>query len=146
MDEKLAAKIIALLSSHHVMTLATVRPDGFPQATPVNYLNDGLTIYFGTDATSQKAGNIRLNDKVSAAITGEADAAYKLSGVSLSGTAKRVTEIDRLHELRVRLFRRLPDVKRLANGERLAVYEITPVAISLIDYTSGYGKTFLLEL
>jgi hypothetical protein len=29
---------------------------------------------------------------------------------------------------------------------RLVVYEIAPVAIALVDYTSGFGKTYLVEL
>jgi pyridoxine/pyridoxamine 5'-phosphate oxidase len=43
------------------MTLATIRPDGFLQATMVYYANDGLVLYFATDLTSQKASNIQLN-------------------------------------------------------------------------------------
>jgi hypothetical protein len=42
-------------------------------------------LYFATDATSQKAGNIELNNKVSAAIASETQDAYKLRGLSMSG-------------------------------------------------------------
>lgn len=38
-------KIIELLDGHRIMTLATNRPDGWPQATTVGYVNDGLTLY-----------------------------------------------------------------------------------------------------
>ena len=68
MDEALRSKILEVLRRHHTMTLATIRPDGYPQATTVNYIHDDLTLYFATDATSQKAGNIKLNNKVSVAI------------------------------------------------------------------------------
>jgi nitroimidazol reductase NimA-like FMN-containing flavoprotein (pyridoxamine 5'-phosphate oxidase superfamily) len=72
MDEILKVKILDLLRRHHTMTLATVRPDGYPQATTVNYVHDDdLNLYFATDAASQKAGNIKLNNKVSAAIASE---------------------------------------------------------------------------
>ena len=47
------------------MTIATIRPDGYPQATTVCYVRDGLTLYFGCAAESQKAQNIAYNDKVS---------------------------------------------------------------------------------
>ena len=40
------------------MTIATNRPDGWPQATTVGYVNDGLTIYFLCSPQSQKAANI----------------------------------------------------------------------------------------
>ncbi len=71
MDEALKTKILEVLGSQHLMTIATIRPDGFPQATIVNYVHDDLVLYFATDATSQKAGNISLNNKVSAAIADE---------------------------------------------------------------------------
>jgi len=38
--------ILEQLKTHHNMSLATVRPDGYPQATTVAYANDGLTLYF----------------------------------------------------------------------------------------------------
>jgi pyridoxine/pyridoxamine 5'-phosphate oxidase len=66
MDEWLKSKFLEISHRHHVMTLATIRPDGYPQATTVNY--DELTLFFATDAASQKAGNIKRNNKVSIAI------------------------------------------------------------------------------
>ena len=91
MDETIRAIILNLLSRHSVMTLATVRPDGFPQATTVYYVNDGLALYFATDPVSQKAANIMLNNKVSVAIAGETENANKLRALPLSGTAAKVT-------------------------------------------------------
>jgi len=64
MNPALAEDIISILDSANDMTIATVREDGYPQATTVSYVNDGLTIYFGCAAASQKAGNIARNPKV----------------------------------------------------------------------------------
>lgn len=61
--------ILNLLAATHDLTLATVRPDGYPQATVVSYVHDGLTLYAGIGLDSQKAHNIRQNDKVSATVT-----------------------------------------------------------------------------
>ena len=94
MDEVQQAIILNLLARRNIMTLATVRPDGFPQATTVYYVNEGLTLYFATDPVSQKAANIMLNNKVSVAIAGETENANKLRALSLSGTAAKVTELD----------------------------------------------------
>jgi nitroimidazol reductase NimA-like FMN-containing flavoprotein (pyridoxamine 5'-phosphate oxidase superfamily) len=148
MDEALRSKILEVLRRHHTMTLATIRPDGFPQATTVNYIHDDLTLYFATDATSQKAGNLKLNNKVSVAIAGETEDFYKLRGLSMSGIAAKVSEKQRAEELSLRLFRALPQSKRYVpeDPNQLAVYEIRPVAIALVDYTSGFGKTYLVEL
>ena len=149
MDEALRSKILEVLQHHHTMTLATIRPDGYPQATTVNYIHDDdLSLYFATDATSQKSGNIKRNNKVSVAIASETQDFYKLRGLSMSGIATKVAEKQRAEELSLRLFRALPQSKRYVpeDPQRLAVYQITPVAIALVDYTSGFGKTYLLEL
>lgn len=37
--------MLQLLGGHRVMTIATNRPDGWPQATMVGYLNDGFLLY-----------------------------------------------------------------------------------------------------
>jgi hypothetical protein len=41
MDEGIRRKSLTLLDQHRIMTVATLRPDGWPQATTV-----GLTLYF----------------------------------------------------------------------------------------------------
>ena len=148
MDETLKANIIDLLAHHNVMTLATVRPDGFPQATIVYYVNDGLVLYFATDPTSQKASNIQLNKKVSVAIADEIDNSYKLRALSLSGIAERISDPSRVLELQSRLFQAVPQAKRFApmDAKQITVYSITPIAISLVDYAAGYGRTVLVEL
>src|SRR3989337_453653 len=142
MDEALRSKILEVLRRHHTMTLATIRPDGYPQATTVNYIHDDLILYFATDATSQKAGNIKLNNKVSVAIASETQDFYKLRGLSMSGIARKVGEKQRAEEMAFRLFHALPQSKRYVpeDPQQLAVYEITPVAIALVDYASGFGK------
>ena len=43
------------------------------------------------------------------------------------------------------LFRGSPvEAVRAGDPRQLAVFSITPVAISLVDYSSGYGKSFLV--
>ena len=45
MDDSIKRTILALLEEHRIMTIATLRPDGWPQATTVGYVNEGLTLY-----------------------------------------------------------------------------------------------------
>jgi general stress protein 26 len=61
----LKQETLSILAGASDMTLATVREDGYPQATTVSYVNDHLAIYFGYAAESQKAVNIARNDRVS---------------------------------------------------------------------------------
>jgi nitroimidazol reductase NimA-like FMN-containing flavoprotein (pyridoxamine 5'-phosphate oxidase superfamily) len=67
-DDEIRKKILALLDLHRIMTIATLRPDGWPQATTVGYANDGLTIYFLCGLNSQKAANLARDDRVSLTI------------------------------------------------------------------------------
>jgi len=130
------------------MTLATNRPDGFPQATTVNYINDDLLLYFATDAASQKAGNIQLDNKIAVAIADQTEEFNNLRGVSMSGFAKRIVQRVDATDLTIRLFQNMPQSRRYVPDKdtNIAVYEITPVAISLVDYSTGFGSSFLLEL
>ena len=147
MDEVLKAKILGVLQSQHLMTLATIRPDGYPQATILNYIADDFALYFATDAGSQKVNNIKLNDKVSIAIASQTEDFYKLSGLSMAGHARRIMEKDKAEKIALRLFCRLPQSKRFVPQEpsQLAVFSVTPTVISLIDYAAGFGTSYLLE-
>jgi general stress protein 26 len=62
--DSLRPKILKLLDQHRLMTLATNRPDGWPQAT-VGYVKDGLTLYFPGSLKSQKAVNLARDSRVS---------------------------------------------------------------------------------
>ena len=67
MDESLKRRILELLDRHRVMSIATLRPDGWPQVTTVGYANVGLTLYFLCGRDSQKAANLARDDRVSLA-------------------------------------------------------------------------------
>jgi nitroimidazol reductase NimA-like FMN-containing flavoprotein (pyridoxamine 5'-phosphate oxidase superfamily) len=54
MEEGIRKEILTVLDQHRVLTIATLRPDGWPQATTVVYANDGLTIYFDAIRAARK--------------------------------------------------------------------------------------------
>ena len=58
MDDEIKRKILALLDQHRIMTIATLRPDGWPQATTVGYVNEGLTLYFLCGLDQSKGGEL----------------------------------------------------------------------------------------
>ena len=136
--------VLEILDGAQDMTIATVRDDGYPQATTVSFVHDGLTIYFGCDPNSQKARNIKHSDKVSLTV----DLPYKkwnqIRGLSLGGRAQFVTdpaEIERVSEL---MFERFPQIREFINTDepqQLSVVRITPEIISLLDYRKGFGFT-----
>ena len=51
---ELKNKVLRLLDEHQFMAVATLRGDGWPQATMVGYVHDDLTLYFAVALASQK--------------------------------------------------------------------------------------------
>jgi len=140
--------ILKQLKAHHNMSFATVRPDGYPQATTVAYANDGLTLYFACDRNSQKARNLRRSPKVSLTINKDWAGWKKITGLSMGATAKileRPTDIQRALALLSRKFR---DMKGLSDEdlEEIVFVRVQPKVISLLDYLREFGWTKLVRV
>ena len=129
------------------MTLATVRPDGFPQATTVGYANEGFDLYFSCDKSSQKAKNIRKCDKVSAAIDRDTRDWNRIKGLSLGGHAELLKgKKDREHAYHV-LLNKFPEMGGYpASDPAIAFVRVRPIVISVLDYSQGFGHTELVKL
>src|SRR5512140_3258098 len=93
MDEATRGKIQSILDRHRNMTIATLRPDGWPQATTVGYANDGLTLYFLCGPESQKAANLARDDRVSLTIDDDTEEVMKITGLSMAARARPVTDL-----------------------------------------------------
>ena len=148
MDTETHSQIIEILDTVADMTLATVRPDGFPQATVVSFVHDDLRLYFATGHTAQKALNIAACDKVSATVTKPYERWEEIEGISLGGHAGEVSDPDELRAARTLLMERFPQIADLpaeAIGE-IAVFRIDPVVISLLDYARAFGHTRNIEI
>ena len=142
MDKVLRKKIVDILTATADMTIATVRPDGWPQATTVSYVSDGLAIYFVTGAEAQKAKNMAKNAKVSLTV----DRPYKtwdaIEGISLGGTAKRITAEDEIAHVETLMAKKFPQMADFPAPESaLAFFKVTPKVISVLDYSKGFGHT-----
>jgi general stress protein 26 len=88
MDEEIRTRILALLEQHRIMTIATLRPDGWPQATTVGYGNEGLTLYFLCGLDSQKAANLARDDRVSLTIDHDTPDLMAITGLSMAAHAQ----------------------------------------------------------
>ena len=87
MDDTLKSKILELLDQHRLMTVATNRPDGWPQATTVGYVNDGLTIDFLCSPQSQKAANLARDSRISLTIDHDVSDPMAITGLSMAALA-----------------------------------------------------------
>lgn len=149
MDESQREQILDVMNHHKIMTIATVRPDGYPQATTVTYANDGLTLYFVCGKNSQKVNNLNQNRKVSLTIDHDEEDWNKIHGVSLGGTAHVVERNDqefrRARDLMVEKFPQMGQVPE-SELQGLALVKVEPEVISLLDYTKGFGHTELVRV
>ena len=84
MDDEIRRKILTLLDQHRIMTIATLRPDGWPQATTVGYVNAGLVLYFLCGLDSQKARNLARDDRMSLTIDDDTADLMAIMGLSMA--------------------------------------------------------------
>ena len=61
MDPKLRELALRILRETNDLVVATVTPDGWPQATVVSYVSDDFDIYFIVGRKGQKFQNITAN-------------------------------------------------------------------------------------
>src|SRR5271169_3966982 len=92
MDAEIRKKILTLLDQHRIMTVATLRPDGWPQATTVGYANEGLTLYFLCGLESQKAANLARDDRVSLTIDHDTAQVMEITGLSMAAHTQIVVD------------------------------------------------------
>lgn len=149
MDPRTRQFILDLLADHNILSLGTVRADGYPQVTTVSYVNDGLTLYVGASDQAQKVQNIRHTPKVSLTIDRDYDDWDRIKGLSLGGRANIVAdEAERRHayELMKAKFPQLEGMASPAELGEFVVLKICPEVISVLDYTQGFGHSELVPV
>jgi PPOX class probable F420-dependent enzyme len=150
MDDVIRTKILALLDEHRNMTVATLRPDGWPQATTVGYGNDGLTLYFLCGLDSQKARNLARDNRVSLTIDDDTPEVMEIAGLSMAARAEAVVDRAEAEKALRLLMLKYPEQKSLPlslpmpTPENVRIFRLTPTVISVLDYSKGFGHTDLV--
>jgi nitroimidazol reductase NimA-like FMN-containing flavoprotein (pyridoxamine 5'-phosphate oxidase superfamily) len=148
MKSQFKRQIVDLLNQHRIMTIATNRPDGWPQATVVSYANDGLIIYCRISRDSQKCANIGRDPRVSLAIAKDYPQPLQIKGLSVAAHATEVTDRgERDHAAEV-LLQRYPEYKVMPRLDPAAVptFRLTPEFVSVLDYSKGFGHSDLVKV
>jgi nitroimidazol reductase NimA-like FMN-containing flavoprotein (pyridoxamine 5'-phosphate oxidase superfamily) len=151
MDEAIRLQILTLLQQHRVMTIATLRPDGWPQATTVGYVNRGLTLWFLCGPDSQKAANLALDDRVSITIDHDTPDIMAITGLSMAARAHRVTDPAEARRVIAMMPLKYPDAPpqtaalQMPGPEDVALFRLEARVISVLDYTKGFGHTDLVR-
>ena len=148
MDEDIKRKILKLLDDHRVMTVATLRPDGWPQATTVGYVNDGLTLYFLCGLESQKALNLARDNRLSLTIDHDPSQVMEITGLSMAAHAEPVLDREEAARILALLPGKYPEQTdfplEMPSPEQVRIFRVTPTVISVLDYSKGFGHTDLV--
>lgn len=147
MQKELKELVRKIMDEHRIMTIATVRDDGYPQATTVSFVHDGLLLYFVCGNSSQKAINIKNNPKVSVTIDTDHEDFLHIQGISLGGIASEVSNHRDIRWVYEQLQKRYPDIESMTMPEEgVSVFKIEPEVISVLDYSKGFGHTELAHV
>jgi nitroimidazol reductase NimA-like FMN-containing flavoprotein (pyridoxamine 5'-phosphate oxidase superfamily) len=134
-------KAVRILDAHRVMSIATVRPDGWPQNTVVGYANDGLLVYFLISRASQKFANIQKDDRVAIAVAKEPDDVRHIRAVFAGAQASEVTDSKQREHAWKLLGERHPNLAdfELPDSAQAAMMRAMCKYISVLDFTEGLG-------
>ena len=148
MDEGIRKTILRLLDQHRIMRLATLRSDGWPQATTVGYGNDGLTLYFLCGLDSQKAANLARDDRVSLTVDHDTPQVMEIAGLSMAARAQAVTDPVEGEKAMRLMMQKYPEQRSLPlpmpKFAEVRVFRVTPAVISVLDYSKGFGHADLV--
>ena len=148
MKREFKQQIVDLLNQHRIMTVATNREDGWPQATVVNYANDGLVIYCRVARDGQKYANMIRDPRVSLAIAKDVPQPLQIKGLSLAAQVSEVTDASEREHAAALLLHRHPEHKVMPTPDPKAVptLRLTPEYVSVLDYSKGFGHTDLVRV
>ena len=140
--------ILDQLKTHRNMSFATMRPDGYPQATIVAYAHDGLTLYFACDRNGQKVRNLRRSSKVSLTINKDTANWKKITGLSMGATAKVLERPADTKRALALLSRKFKDMRSLSEEDlaETVFVRVQPKVISMLDYRHEFGWTKLVRV
>jgi len=150
MEDSIKRRILALLDEHRIMTIATVRPDGWPQATTVGYVNEGLTLWFLCGLESQKVRNLEHDNRVSITIDHDTPDIMSITGLSMAARAHRVSDRAEAEKVLRLLPQKYPDAPpstaqiKMPAPEEVALFRVVPEVVSVLDYTKGFGHSDLV--
>jgi nitroimidazol reductase NimA-like FMN-containing flavoprotein (pyridoxamine 5'-phosphate oxidase superfamily) len=141
-------KAVDILNKYRLMTIATLRPDGWPQATMVNYANEGLLLYFIISKQSQKYANIDRDSRVSIVVGRDFDDPSQIKTLSIAANASEVRDpVQRDRAIKL-VLERHPALAKLGGPDlsHSAVMRAYCSVVTILDYSKGFGHSDMLTV
>lgn len=146
-DSTAAALIDRILTGAADLTLATLRADGSPHASTVNFAHSGWQLYTAISLDSGKAHDINHDHRVALTVNLPYSDWHDIQGLAIDGEAAFVTDPQELARVAALLRSKLPAFDTIIERPHMLPWpgmlflRITPHTLSLLDYTRGYGHT-----
>ena len=131
---------ITILNAHRIMTISTVRPDGWPQTTVVGYANDGFELVFMIFRASQKFANIQKDDRISIAVATEPRELSELKAVYAGAHASEITNLVEREAAWKLLMERHSNLGGFQMpGDEAVFMRAVCKYVSVLDFSQGLG-------
>ena len=143
---------LSILERSCDLTLATVRHDGTPHASTVNFASDQLVLYVAIALDSHKAHDVREHGQVALTINAPYQNWRDIQGLSIDGRASWVRDPAELALASSLLLGKVPAYAELIREPAILPWpgmlfmRIAPLTIRLLDYTRGIGHTEQFEV
>ncbi len=147
----LQAKVLAYLSSHHVMTLATSGPGG-PWAAAVFYASERFDLYFLSAPSTRHAQDLAASPRAAATIQDDHRGWEDIRGVQLEGTAVPVVaqELARVQALYGAKYPFLAEGRAppavVAALATVRWWRLRPTSLYFVDNTVAFGHRDRVDL
>lgn len=141
-------KAVAILDQYRLLTIATLRPDGWPQGTMVNYANEGLLLYFIISRQSQKFANINRDSRVAIVIGRDFEDPSQIKSLSIAANASEVRDpVQRARAIKL-ILERHPALAQQGTPDLVhsAVMRAYCSVVTILDYSKGFGHTDMLTV
>lgn len=140
MDNEFDRKIVRYLEEHSVCTVATIEKDR-PNASSLEYVNDGLKLYFVSFPNTQKVRNLGVNPAVAITINEAYVDIRGIKGIQYYGAASAIEDEKMKAKIR-KLFSEKYPVFQLVHWQKSSsiIYEVVPHRIDFIDYSLKFGS------
>ena len=151
-DER-AARILAFLDAHHVMSLATCGTGG-PHAANLFYAHHDFTLLWVSDPASEHSIHVEGRARVAATIATDYSDFAEIRGLQILGDAYRICDESERKAAGSYLEARFAFLCELKSAparlrevyDRAQYYRLVPMRIALIDNTRGFGFKEVIDL
>jgi uncharacterized protein YhbP (UPF0306 family) len=146
-------RFLSFLDAHHVLSLATIGPDG-PHAANLFYARDGFALVWVSDRASRHSRHVEEGAAVAATVAPDYSDFKAARGVQIVGRARRLADAAARAQARRCLEARYPFLRMSAETpaavrEAYAAadfYRLEPVRMVMIDNSRGFAAKETLEL